>query len=82
MAQVIFPQSSKYEAYKKMNDFGVSGSYAKVGFTDFTVRSNFGLSDTEIYDQEMNNEPPIYSIVGYSTYHVESTIKDQYDGNW
>ena len=81
MAQVIFKQSSKQEAYAKMAKMGFAGSYGKVGFTDFTIRTNFGLSEDQKYHKEMTGEGDEYSIVGYSNYHVDATIIEQYESD-
>ncbi len=78
--QKVYPKLSKSAAYKKMQALGLASSYGKIGFTDFSVQKNVGLEDFEIYEQEVNNRKPQYSIVASSSYHSIETIERQYQG--
>ena len=79
MSKLVFSQESRSKAYQVMNEMGFAGNSGNIGFTSFTVQKNVGLEDFEIYEKELNGESPDYSIVGYSSYHSEETIREQYE---
>lgn len=78
--QLVIIQESKKAAYEKMAALGFDES-GRVGFANFEIKKNVGLEDWQIYEQELENQNPIFSIVITSNYHDVDTMQEMYDTN-